>query len=61
MRNGGLPAVKRRMRGFRGSERSLGIEEEQDFYDSRGGKAEIQEYIEERHRYEAVAYPALEV
>ncbi|MCI8790827.1 MAG: hypothetical protein HFH92_17385 [Lachnospiraceae bacterium] len=49
------------MRGFRGSERSLGIEEEQDFYDSRGGKAEIQEYIEERHRYEAVAYPAFEV
>lgn len=33
----------------------------QAFYDSRGGKAEIQEYIEERHRYEAVAYPMFEV
>lgn len=33
----------------------------QAFYDSRGGKAEIQEYIEERHRYEAVVYPSFEV
>ena len=33
----------------------------QAFYDSLGGKAEIQEYIEERHGYEAVVYPTFEV
>ena len=33
----------------------------QAFYDSRGGKAEIQEYIEGRHGYEAVVYPTFEV
>ena len=33
----------------------------QAFYDSLGGRAEIQRYVEEIHDYEVVVYPTFEV
>ena len=30
------------------------MEQAKEFYDSLGGKAEIQKYIEERHEYEGI-------
>ena len=37
------------------------IEQAMELYDSQNGKAEIQQYIEERHCYEAVVYPEFEI
>ncbi len=36
-------------------------EEAQAFYDSLGGRAEIQRYVEEIHDYEVAVYPTFEV
>lgn len=37
------------------------MEQAQAFYDSLGGRAEIQRYVEEIHDYEVVVYPTFEV
>lgn len=36
------------------------MEQAQQFYDSLGGQAEIQKYVEEIHGYEAIVYPEFE-
>lgn len=36
------------------------MEQAQQFYDSLDGMAEIQQYVEEAHVYEAVVYPTFE-
>lgn len=36
------------------------MEQAQDFYDSLGGEAEIQKYIEDFHGYETVMHPESE-
>lgn len=37
------------------------MEQARELYDSFGGMAEIQKYVEEIHDYEAVVYPTFEV